>query len=60
MTRVVWKEEGDGVGPVFVYENDEEVGRPRPFNPDREPPKWVTLAEAEAVASEHEVELETS
>jgi len=60
MTRVIWKEEADGYGPCSVFENDEEAFQPRPFDPDREPPKWISLVEAEAIAQEHGVELETS
>lgn len=60
MTRVIWKEEADGFGPLTVYVDGEEPFQPRPFDPDREPPKWISLADAEAVAQEHGVELETS
>lgn len=60
MTRVIWKEEIEGYGPAFVYAQDDEVGKARPFDPDRKPPPWVSRTEAEAVAAEHNVQLETT
>jgi hypothetical protein len=68
--RVIFKHEdevdGEPVGPVVVYsladlrvdaDDDGKIGRP--YDPN-EVPRWVTRAEALAVAAELDVELEES
>lgn len=61
IVAVRWKEEdeiaGDPVGPLIVVREGDPTG-PRPFDPDREPEPWVTLAHARRFAAEHGLELE--
>jgi hypothetical protein len=60
--RVIFKHEdeanGEPIGPVYVIGNDVEPFEPRPFDPDREPDPWVTLSQAQAIADEHNTDLE--
>lgn len=63
VTAITWKHEdeidGQMVGPMKVWREGDERG-PRPFDPDREPEPWVTLAHARSVAQAHGMELEES
>jgi hypothetical protein len=70
--RVVFKHEDDvdgvPIGPVEVYTPADLVEAvevapgyfSRPFDPDRPPPRWVTLPQARALAAEYGAVLEES
>jgi hypothetical protein len=51
--------DGMPVGPVTIWDDD-EPREPRPFDPNREPQPWITLADAERAADELGVTLEES
>lgn len=63
IVKVIWKDEGD-YGPIFELTQSDLDAPPdtlgRPFDPNREPPKWYSRAEAEAIAQKHGARFEES